>query len=216
MPKIISASEAASMVKEGDRIMFGGFIAGCGAPETIIENLVKHNTKNLHLIAICTDYPDIGVGKLVSNKQIKSAQTSHIGTNPATQEQFKSGEMEIEFVPQGTLIERIRAYGAGLGGVLTPVGLKTVVEDNKPIIDIDGENFILEKPIIANIAIIRATQADTSGNLTFTKSAKNDNPIMAMVPCTTIVEVDEIVETGQLNSEEIVTPGLFIDYIVQH
>lgn len=216
MPKIISASEAASMVKKGDRIMFGGFLAGCGSPETIIDNLIIQNTKELHLISICTDYPDKGVGKLVSNKQIKSAQTSHIGTNPATQEQFKSGEMEIEFVPQGTFIERIRAYGAGLGGILTPVGLNTIVEENKQIIEIDGNNFILEKPIKADIVLLRATKADTSGNLTYTKSAKNSNPIMAMAPCTTIVEVDEIVEAGKLNSEEIVTPGLFIDYIVLH
>ncbi|MDD3502020.1 MAG: branched-chain amino acid dehydrogenase, partial [Candidatus Cloacimonetes bacterium] len=135
MPKIIDAKTAAAMIKPNDRVMFGSFLA-VGCAETIVDEMVKLGTKDLHLICIASDYDDKGVGKLLSNKQIKSAQVSHLGTNKAIQEQYNNGEIEVEMVPQGTLMERIRAKGAGLGGVLTPTGLGTIVEEGKEILTI--------------------------------------------------------------------------------
>lgn len=215
MPKVITAKEAAEMVKEHDRLLCGGFL-GSGAAQNIIDELCNIGTKNLHVCVICTDFPHNGVGKLIVNKQVKSVQTSHIGTNKATQEQFNAGTLKIEFNPQGTLIERVRAFGAGLGGFLTPTGVGTVLEKEKELITVDGKKFFLERPIGGDFALIRAKKADKSGNLIYSKSARNSNPIMAMSAKIVIAEVDEIVETGELNPEEIVTPGIFVTHLVIH
>ncbi len=215
MAKIIDAKEAASLVKEHDRILCGGFLAS-GAAENLIDALVAQNTPNLHLCVICTDFPDRGVGKLIVNKQIKSAQTSHIGTNKATQEQYNAGTLKIEFNPQGTFVERIRTAGAGLGGFLTPVGVGTILENEKELIEVDGKKFFLERPISGDVALIRAAKGDKSGNLVYSKTAQNSNPLMAMAAKIVIAEVDEIVETGELDPDLIATPGLLVDYIVQH
>jgi len=214
MPKIITAQEAVSMIKSHDRLLIGGFLA-VGAPEMLIDALVAQNTKDLHMVVIASDWETKGVGKLVVNRQIKSAQVSHMGTNKAIQAQMNAGEIEIELVPQGTLMERVRASGAGLGGILTPTGLGTVVQDGKDLIDIDGKQHILEKAIEGDFALVHAWKADKMGNLIYRKTARNSNPIMAMAGKTTIVEVDEIVELGELDPEAIVTPGVFVNYLVK-
>lgn len=215
MIEIITSEKAAEFVKDGSRIHFGGFLA-VGAADNLINALKNMGTKNLHLIAICTDYVDRGCGILIESKQVKSVQSSHIGTNKATQAQYNSGELDVEFVPQGTLIERIRAAGAGLGGILTPTGVGTVVEEGKQTIEVKGKKYILEEPISADFAFIRAKKADRLGNLIFDKTAQNSNPIMATAADTTIAEVDEIVEIGDLKPDEIQLPGLFVDYLVLH
>ena len=215
MPEIIDAKTAASMVKENDRIMVGGFLA-VGASDNIIDALVEKGTKDLHMIVICTDYVDRGNGKLITAKQIKSLQVSHIGTNKNTQQQYTEGTLKIEFNPQGTISERIRIGGAGIGGFLSPVGLGTILENEKQVIEVDGQKFFLERPIKADFAFIRAKKADKFGNLIYSKTARNSNPLMAPAAKITIVEADEIVENGQLDPEAIVTPGIFIDYIVKH
>lgn len=213
MFKLITAEEAAAMIKPHSRVAIGGFLA-VGAPETIIDAIVAAGTKDLHMIVIASDWENRGVGKLVVNHQLKSAQVSHTGTNKEIQNQMNSGEMDIELVPQGTLMERVRAYGTGLGGVLTPTGVGTVVADHKQIIPVDGKEYILETAIPSDFAIIRAWKADKAGNLIYRKTARNSNPIMAMAGRTTIVEVDEIVEIGELDPEQIVTPGIFVNYII--
>jgi 3-oxoacid CoA-transferase A subunit len=213
MFKLITAAEAADMIKPHSRVAIGGFLA-VGAPETIIDAIVKAGTRDLHIIVIASDWENRGIGKLVVNHQVKSAQVSHMGTNKAIQSQMNAGEIEIELVPQGTLMERCRAFGAGLGGVLTPTGIGTVVADGKQIIEVDGRDYILETAIPSDFAIVRAWKADKYGNLIYRKTARNSNPIMAMAGKITIVEVDEIVETGELDPEQIVTPAVFVNYIV--
>ena len=189
MPKIVSSKEAVALIKPNSRIMFGGFLA-VGAAECIIDALVEAGTKDLHAIVIASDYENRGVGKLVVNNQFKSVQASHFGTNKTIQAQMNNSQIEVEMVPQGTLIERIRAKGAGLGGILTPVGIGTIVEKDKEKIVIEGNEYLLEKAISADFAVIRAHKADKYGNLIYNKTARNSNPIMAMSGDITIVEVD--------------------------
>lgn len=214
MAKVISAAEAAAMIKPGSRIAIGGFLA-VGAPETIIDALVEQKVGDLHMIVIASDWETRGVGKLVVNRLIKSAQVSHLGTNKTIQAQMNAGEIAIELIPQGTLLECVRAFGAGLGGVLTPTGLGTIVEEGKQIIHIDGKDYMLVPAIASDYAIIKAHKADKSGNLVYNKTARNSNPIMAMAGKITIAEVDEIVEVGELDPELVVTPGVFVNYIIQ-
>ena len=213
MVKLITAKDAATMIQPGSRIAIGGFLAA-GAPETIIDALVEQKVGDLHIIVIASDWEDRGIGKLVVNHLVKSAQVSHLGTNRTIQAQMNAGEIAIELVPQGTLMERVRAFGAGLGGVLTPTGLGTVVEEGKQIIHSDGKDYILEPAIASDFAIIRAHKADKMGNLTFSKTSRNSNPIMAMAGKITIAEVDEIVEIGELDPEMVVCPGVFVNYLV--
>ncbi|MGB4309693.1 MAG: CoA transferase subunit A [Candidatus Cloacimonadaceae bacterium] len=213
MFKRITAAEAAAMIKDRSRVAIGGFLA-VGAPESLIDAVVAAKTKDLHIIVIASDWEDRGIGKLVANRQVRSAQVSHLGTNKEIQAQMNAGEIDIELVPQGTLMERVRAFGAGLGGVLTPTGLGTVVQEGKQIITLDGKDYLLEPAIPSDFALIKAHKADESGNLVYSKTARNSNPIMAKAGRITIVEVDEIVPTGELDPEHIVTPGVFVDYIV--
>ena len=166
------------------------------------------------MIVIASDWENRGVGKLVVNHLISSAQVSHLGTNKAIQAQMNAGEIAIELVPQGTLMERVRACGAGLGGILTPTGLGTVVLEGKQVIRINDQDYLLETAIASDFALIRAHQADKMGNLTYRKTARNSNPIMAMAGKITIAEVDEIVEIGELDPEDVVTPGVFVNYLV--
>ncbi len=215
MTTIISVDEAINMVKEGSSILFGGFLA-VGCTENLISALKNKGTKNLHIVVIATDYENKGCGILIANKQVKSVQTSHIGTNKATQAQYNAKEIQIEFVPQGTLMERVRAAGAGLGGILTPTGLGTVVQEGKQLITVKGKQYILEEPIYGDFAFVRAVKADKMGNLVFDKTARNSNPIMAMASKTTIAEVDEIVEAGQISPEDIHCPGIFVKHLVLH
>ena len=195
-------------------VMIGGFLAN-GTPEKIIDELVKTGVKNLTLIVNDTAYPDRGCGKLIVNKQIKKLIVSHIGTNPHTSEQMNSGKLEIEFCPQGSLAERVRAGGYGLGGVLTPTGLGTIVAEGKRVIEVDGKEYLLEKPIHADVALIRGSVGDKSGNLIYKGTTNNFNSLMATAADTVIAEVGELVEVGELSPETVHTPSIFVDYIVK-
>jgi acetate CoA/acetoacetate CoA-transferase alpha subunit len=213
MNKIISIEEAVSKVKNGMTIMVGGFLAN-GTPNRIVDALAKSGVKNLTLICNDTAFPDKGVGQLIVNKQVKKLVTSHIGTNPQSGEQLNSGELEIEFCPQGTLVERIRSGGNGLGGFLTPTGLKTIVAEGKQIIEVDGHPYLLEKPLRADIALICAGLGDQSGNLVYKGTAQNFNPLMASAADVVIAEVAEIVEIGAIAPENVKTSAIFVDFIV--
>ena len=212
--KLISLEEAASMVKDGMTVMIGGFL-GVGNPTSIIDKIVESGVKDLTIICNDTAFPDKGIGLLVVNKQVKKIITSHIGTNPSTIEQFNNKEIEIEFCPQGTLAERIRSAGAGLGGFLTPTGIGTVVHEGKQIINVDGVDYILEKPLFADIAIICASVSDKIGNLAYKGSTQNFNPIMATAAKTVIAEAEDIVEVGQIEPENVRTQSIFVKYIVK-
>ena len=193
-------------------VMVGGFLAA-GSPITILDELAKSGVKDLTLICNDTAYAEVAHGKLITNKQVKKVIVSHIGTNPNTSEQMNSGELEIEFCPQGTLAERIRAYGAGLGGVLTATGLGTVVANGKETITVDGKEYLLEKPLGADIALLGATVADEDGNLVFVGTTQNFNPIMATAAKTVIVEAEKLVKVGEIAPEQVHTPAIFVDYI---
>ena len=214
MSKIKTLEEALAKINDNQVIMIGGFLA-TGTPETLVDGIVKKGIRNLTVIGNDTSFPDRGIGKLVISKQIGKAIVSHIGTNKETGRQMTAGEMEVELVPQGTLAERIRAAGAGLGGVLTPTGVGTIVEEGKQKLDIDGKSYLLEMPLKADIALLLAYKADKSGNLVFRKAAQNFNPLMAMAADLVIVAAEEIVEIGDLNPDEVVTPGPLVDMIIK-
>ena len=211
MKKIVSAKEAISHIKDGATIMVGGFLS-CGAPDKLIDELVEQNVQKLTMISNDTSIPSVDKGKLIVNKQIKKIITSHIGTNPETGRQMHSGELDVELVPMGTLIERIRAKGTGLGGVLTPTGVGTIIEENKETMMIDGKKFIFERPIGADFALIYGSKVDQYGNVAFYGTTRNLNTVMATAADTVIVQADEFVDC--LDPNEVVIPGLFIDYIV--
>lgn len=214
MEKIKPVAEVLKHISDGSTIMVGGFL-GVGTPETLIDALVAKGIKDLTLIANDTAFPDRGVGKLIVNKQVKKVIASHIGTNPETGRQMTSGETEVVLVPQGTLAEQIRAAGAGLGGFLTPTGIGTVVEEGKQKITVNGQEYLLELPLKADVALIKAHLGDRKGNLVYRKSARNFNPLMAMAADIVIAEVSRIVDVGEIDPELVMTPGVFIDYVVE-
>ncbi len=214
MSKIKTLEEAIAQFSDNQVIMIGGFLAA-GTPEALVDGLVAKGVRDLTVIGNDTGFPDRGIGKLVMSKQIKKAIVSHIGTNKETGRQMTAGEMEVELVPQGTLAERIRSAGAGLGGFLTPTGVGTIVEEGKQKLEINGKSYLLELPLKADIALLKAYKADTSGNLIYRRAARNFNPLMAMAAHLVIVEAEEIVEVGQLNPDEVVTPGPLVKMIVK-
>ncbi len=214
MNKLGTIAQAVEKVKPGMSIMVGGFL-GAGTPDGIINALVEKDVKDLTLIGNDTSFPDYPVGKMIVNKMIKKVIASHVGTNKETGRQMNSGEMEVELVPQGTLAERVRAAGAGLGGILTPTGVGTIVEEGKKTVEVNGRKYIIEEPVFADVALLHARKADKLGNLVFDKAGRNWNPIMAMAAEYVIVEADEIVEVGELDPEEIITPHIFVDMIVE-
>ena len=224
--QITTAAEAASLVKDGMTVMVGGFMAN-GTPEPIIDELVKSNVKDLTII--CNDAgfgrkkdketgewkgKASGVGKLVENGQVKKLIASHVGLNPEFGAKYFEGEIDLELVPQGTLAERIRCGGSGLGGFYTPTGVGTEVAEGKEIKTIDGVDYILELPLHADIALIGGHKADASGNLRYIGSERNFNPMMAMAADTVVTGVSEIVEAGQIGADYVETPGIFVDYLV--
>lgn len=213
MKKLISVEEAVEMIHDGMTIMVGGFL-GCKNPFRLVDAMIDKGVKDITLIANDTAFPEIGIGKLIVNKQVKKLITSHIGTNKETGNQMNAGELDVELVPQGTLAERIRAGGAGLGGVLTPTGLGTVVEEGKEVIEVDGKKYLLEKPLKADIALIVGAKVDKKGNIQYNKATRNFNPLMATAADVVIVEADEVVEIGEIDQDHVVTPGIFVDYIV--
>ena len=214
MVKIISAVEAAAMVKENMAVMVGGFL-GCGTPQSLVDEVLAGGTKDLTLICNDTAFPDAGVGKLIVNKQFKKIIVSHIGTNPETGRQMNAGELDVDLVPQGTLAERIRSAGFGLGGILTPTGVGTPVEAGKQKLTIEGKAYLLELPLKADVALIKAYKADKAGNLVYRCAARNFNPLMATAATVVIVEAQQIVETGEIDPDEVMTPGIFVNYLVQ-
>lgn len=211
MKSIVSAKEAIDLIQDGSTVMVGGFL-DCGAPDVLIDELVNQKTGNLTMISNDTTYPDLDKGKLIVNKQVKKLITSHIGTNPETGKQMHDGDLEVELVPMGTLIEKIRAKGTGLGGVLTPTGVGTSIEENKKTMEIDGEKFIFEKPLGADFALIYGTKVDRYGNVSYYGTTRNLNTVMATAAETVIVQADELVDC--LDPNEVVIPGLFVDYVV--
>ncbi|MBQ0053320.1 MAG: CoA transferase subunit A [Bacteroidales bacterium] len=214
MDKKISLQDAIAKVKDGMTVMVGGFLAA-GSPISILDALAESGVKDLTLICNDTAYPDVAHGKLITNKQVKKVIVSHVGTNPNTGAQMNSGELQVEFCPQGTLAERIRAAGAGLGGVLTTTGLGTIVAEGKETVKVDGKEYLLEKPLRADIALIGATVADESGNLIYVGTTKNFNPLMAAAADVVIAEAEKIVKVGDLAPETVHTPAIFVDYLVE-
>ncbi len=212
--QIITAQEAASKIKDGMVLMIGGFMAA-GSPKKIIDAIVASDVKDLTIVCNDTAFPDKGIGKLIAAKKVKKVIASHIGTNPLTIEQFNNKEIEVEFVPQGTLAERVRCAGSGLGAVLTPTGYGTVVAEGKQIIELDGTPYLLEKALKGDVALLGANIADHSGNLVYKGTTQNFNPLMAMACDLVIAEAEEIVETGKIPMENIHTQNIFIDFLVQ-
>ena len=214
MEKIISMEKATEMVKDGMTVMVGGFL-GVGNPLTLVDALVDKGVRNLTLIANDTATPKLGIGKFVINKQLKKAIVSHIGTNPETGRQMITGELNVELIPQGTLAERIRCGGAGLGGFLTPTGVGTIVDEGKQRLVIGGKAYLLELPLRADVALLSAHKADKFGNLVFRRSTRNFNPIMAFAADVVIVEAKHIVEIGEIDPDEVMVTGVVVDWIVE-
>lgn len=212
--KVRDIHEAISEIKDGMSVMVGGFMA-VGTPEHLIDALVKKGTKDLTIICNDAGYEDRGVGKLISNGQVSKLIASHIGLNPVAGQLMGEGKLEVLLTPQGTLVEQIRAGGAGLGGVLTPTGLGTIVEDGKSIIDVDGKKFLLEKPLKADIALIGGSKCDEIGNTVYNYTTKNFNPTMATAADLVIVGANEVVAKGNIHVDAIDTPSIFVDYIVE-
>lgn len=211
MKSIISAREAVTNIKDGSTVMIAGFL---NAPETLVDALVEANVRDLTVISNDTCFENQGIGKLIANGQVKKMITCHIGTNPETQRQMLAGKLEVEIVPMGTLVERVRAGGSGLGGILTPTGVGTVVAEGKKEVEIDGQVYLLELPLRADVALVQASIADKKGNLFHRKTTKNWSPVMAMAADIVIAETKEFVEIGELEPDVIHTPGIFIDYLV--
>ena len=217
---VISAAEAASKIKEGATVHVGGFL-GCGSPDGIIAALASQGTKDLTLVCNDTAVADpksgrtTGVAPLIAAHQFSRVIVSHIGTNPETQRQMNAGETVVDLVPQGTLAERVRAAGCGLGGILTPTGVGTEVEEGKQTLTIGDKVYLLELPLPGDVAILKAKKADKAGNLQYSKTARNFNPLMATACALVIVEAEEIVEIGQIDPDQVHTPSIFVDFIVQ-
>lgn len=215
MSQKISLQEAVGKIKDGMTIMVGGFLAN-GTPNSIIDALAKSGVKDLTVICNDTAYPDKGIGQLLVNGQIKKLIASYIGATPQASEKMNSGELEIEFSPQGTLAERVRAGGCGLGGFLTPTGLGTVVAEGKQVVSIGGKDYLLELPLRADVALIGASVADEAGNLVYRGTSMNFNPLMATAADLVIVEAKEHVPVGEILPENVHTPGVLVDYILEY
>ncbi|MCT4607173.1 MAG: acetate CoA-transferase subunit alpha [Marinisporobacter sp.] len=214
MKKIVTLEEAMSHIQDGMTIMIGGFMA-VGTPEKFMDALVEKGVKDLTIIGNDAGWPDKGIGKLVVNKQVKKIIASHVGLNPEVGRQMNAGEIECELVPQGTLAERVRAGGNGLGGILTPTGVGTIVEEGKEKITVDGKEYLLEKPLKADIALVGASISDKKGNLYYNKATRNFNPLMATAADVVIVGAEKVVEVGEIDGNDVMTPALYVDYIVE-
>lgn len=211
--KTISVEDAVAMIPNGASLMIGGFM-GTGTPERILDELVRQEKRDLVVIANDTATPARGIGKLVAAGLVGKTIASHIGLNPDTQKKMIAGDMIVDLVPQGTLIERIRAGGCGLGGILTPTGVGTVVEEGKRKIDIDGKSYLLETALHADFALVHAFLADYVGNLSYALTARNFNPVIAMAGSTVIASADHIVPVGVIAPDHVVTPAAIVDYLI--
>ncbi len=211
--KKVSPQEAVASINDGAVIMIGGFMSN-GTPEILIDALIEKDLNNLTIIANDGGTFDTGIGRLIKTGAVSRLIASHIGLNPLTGQLMNEGKMEVQLVPQGTLAEQIRAGGAGLGGVLTPTGLGTEIEEGKQVIEVEGKHFVLEKPLRADFALIRASIADEKGNLFYRATTRNFNPMMATAAETVIAAAEEIVEVGKIQPESVATPGIFVDFLV--
>ena len=210
---ILTSAQAVAKIKSGMTLMIGGFLAA-GSPHKILKELAESDINDLTIICNDTAFPDRGIGLLIAAKKVKKVIASHIGTNPLTIEQFNNKETEVVFVPQGTLAEQVRCGGSGLGGVLTPTGLGTVVAEGKQTITLDGKEYLLEKALRGDIALLGASIADPTGNLHYKGTTHNFNPLMAMACDTVMVEPEELVQVGDILMENVHTQGILVDYLV--
>ena len=211
--KTIHLHDAVGLIPDGATLMIGGFMA-VGTPERLIDEIVRQEKRGLTVIANDTAMPGRGIGKLVSARLIGRTIASHIGLNPETQQQMIAGKMAVDLVPQGTLVERIRAGGFGLGGILTPTGVGTVVEEGKRKLEVDGKSYLLETPLQADFALVHAFLADYMGNLSYALTARNFNPVIALAADTVIVTAEHIVPVGVIAPDHIVTPAPVVYYLV--
>lgn len=214
MRQAISTAGAAALIPDGASLMFGGFM-GVGTPERIMDALVERQARGLTIIGNDTARPGVGVGKLIDAGCVARVKVSHIGTNPVTQKKMLAGEIDVELIPQGTLAERIRAGGSGLGGVLTPTGVGTVVQDGKRVIEVNGVEYLLELPLRADFALLHAHEADYNCNLTYRLTAMNFNPLMAFAADCVIAEPAEIVPIGVIAPDAVRTPGILVHHLVE-
>ena len=211
--KAVSAEEAIAMIPNGASIMVGGFM-GVGTPERLLDELVRQKKTDISLISNDAAVPGKGVGKLFDGGQVSNMIGTHIGLNPKAQQQMLSNQIKVDLIPQGTFVERIRAGGCGLGGVLTPTGVGTLVEQGKQKIEVDGKTFLLETALRADFALVHAFLSDYIGNLSYALTARNFNPVMAMAADTVIVTAEHIVPVGVIAPDHVVTPGPLVDYLV--
>jgi acetate CoA/acetoacetate CoA-transferase alpha subunit len=211
--KSVSAEEAIAMIPNGATLMVGGFM-GVGTPERLLDELVRQKKSGLTIIANDAAVPGRGIGKLFDASLVTNLTASHIGLNPEAQKQMMAKKVDVQLVPQGTLVERIRAGGSGLGGVLTPTGAGTIVEEGKQRIEIDGKHFLLEKALRSQFALVHAFLADYLGNLSYALTARNFNPVMAMAADTVIVTAENIVPVGVIAPDHVMTPAPLVDYLI--
>jgi acetate CoA/acetoacetate CoA-transferase alpha subunit len=211
--KSVSVEEAVAMIPNGASVMVGGFM-GIGTPERLLDELVRQKKSELTIIANDAAVPARGIGKLFDASLVATITASHIGLNPKVQEQMMAGKVAVNLVPQGTLVERIRAGGCGLGGVLTPTGVGTIVEEGKQQIDVDGKRFLLETALRSQFALVHAFLADYLGNLAYALTARNFNPVMAMAADTVMVTAEHIVPVGVIAPDHVMTPAPLVDYLI--
>jgi len=215
MNKVLAtAQEAVALVPDGATIMMGGF-GLCGIPENLIAALRRHGVRNLTIISNNAGIDGFGIGVLLENRQVKKMISTYVGENREFERQFLSGELEVDLVPQGTFAERIRAGGAGIAGFFTPTGFGTIVAEGKETREINGRNYVLEMPLLADFAFVKAWKGDRLGNLIYRHTARNFNPVMATAAKITIAEVEELVEPGAIDPNAVATPGIFVAHIVQ-
>ncbi|MCW5658318.1 MAG: CoA transferase subunit A [Burkholderiaceae bacterium] len=212
--KAIAVADAVALIPDGARLMIGGFM-GVGSPRRLLDELVRQGRRGLTVISNDTARPGVGVGKLISAGLVSTLITSHIGTNPETQQLMLAGRLNVTLVPQGTLAERIRAGGVGLGGVLTPTGVGTSVQEGKQTIELEGRQYLLETSLKGDFSLIRAQRADYYGNLEYALTARNFNPLMAMASTTTIAEAEDIVAVGVIPPDVVGTPGVLVQHLVK-
>jgi 3-oxoacid CoA-transferase A subunit len=215
MNKVLAtADDADALVPDGATIMMGGF-GLCGIPENLIAALRRRGSKQLTIISNNAGIDGFGIGVLLENRQVKKMVSTYVGENREFERQFLSKELDVELVPQGTFAERIRAGGAGIGGFFTPTGYGTIVADGKETREINGRHYVLESPLLADIAFVKAWKGDRLGNLIYRRTARNFNPMMATAAKVTIAEVEELVEPGTLDPETVVTPGIFVAHVLK-
>ncbi len=213
MSKTIKVADAVARIPDGAVLMIGGFM-GVGTPHRLVAEIVRQGKKNLTVIANDTAKPGLGIGLMISAGLVARAIVSHIGTNPETQAKMIAGQIAVELVPQGTLIERIRAGGFGLGAVVTPTGVGTSVAEGKRTIEINGRTFLLEMPLHADFALVNARQADHIGNLAYALTARNFNPVIAMAADVVLAEPQEIVPVGVIPPDAVMTPSVVVTHII--